>query len=136
MPITTRPLRLAPQTHYEVLSRVVVRPVEEGIGALRLQDEYVEIGDFTTGIESDQEGPSIASVEVGPSPGECLVALTVVASDDHAAPAALRFGPSILGFLGPNLVLLAPAPVDGTGRARLSLVPTDPSFENLRYRRA
>jgi hypothetical protein len=126
--ITTRPLALSALTHYEVLSRVAAcGPADDDIRVACLQEEFVVLGDFTTGMELDREGPSIASVELGPSLGECLAALTVVASDDHAAPGALRFGMSTIGFLGPNPVLPTPAPTDATRRVMLSVVPIDPS---------
>jgi hypothetical protein len=121
--IATAPLALSPQTHYQVLSRVAVCPGEGGFRVACLQEEYVELGDFTTGTESDRQGPTIASVDQGASPGECLLALSVVASDDHAPLSALRFGIND-ALLGPDLVLLMPGSAVPT---TLPLVPIDPS---------
>lgn len=125
--IATSPLELEPDTHYEVLSRAAVCAGDDGVRVACLQEEYVAIGDFTTGTELDRTPPVITSVEVAPSPGACLVALNVVASDDHAEPDALRFQSSGLAWLGPRLVVPAPEADDGESRVALSLVALDPS---------
>jgi hypothetical protein len=129
--IATGPLTLSPQTHYQVLSRVAVCPPdgggEGGVRIACLQEEFVEISDFTTGTEVDRQGPMIASVDQGASPGSCLAELSVVASDDHVPPSALRFASDAVAFLGPNLVLPTPAPTNSGGRATLLVVPIDPS---------
>jgi hypothetical protein len=55
--ISTAPLVLWPETHYRVLSRVAVCTGEEGAArSVCLQNEFVEIADFTTGTESDRAG--------------------------------------------------------------------------------
>lgn len=125
--ISTQPLELPAATHFEVLSRIAVCAGEDAVRVACLQERYVTIGDFTTGTERDRTAPVVASVTVGPSPGHCLTALHVEASDDHAAPGALRFESFELALLGPDLVFPAPTLDVDERRAHLSLVPIDPS---------
>ena len=125
--ISAGPFALSPQSHYEVLSRLAICPADGGVHVVCLQDEFVEIGDFTTGAEFDRQGPIIASVAEGESPGQCLTSLSVVASDDHAPASALRFGIDTVAYLGPNVALPTPSvPIDEP-RTTVLVVPIDPS---------
>lgn len=125
--IATNPVELARETHYEVLSRVAVCAGAGDARVACLQDEFVVIGDFTTGTELDRTPPAITSVEVKAGPGECLLALSVTAFDDRAPPDALRFQSFGLALLGPNLIVPAPEVSDREGVASLALTPIDPS---------
>jgi hypothetical protein len=125
--ISTGPFELSPQTHYQVLSRVAVCPAEDGVRVVCLQDEFVEIGDFTTGTELDRQGPTITAVAEGPRPGQCLTALSVVASDDHATASSLRFAIDAVAYVGPNVVLPTPGVPLNEPRTTVSVVPLDPS---------
>lgn len=124
--IATAPLDLAAGAHYEVLSRLAVC-AEQGRAVACLSGEYRVIGEFDTGTGPDRQPPSIASVEVGTSPGACLAAFTIVASDDHAAPDTLRFAIDAEGFLGPDVVLPIPGPTGVEALTPLRIVPIDPS---------
>jgi hypothetical protein len=124
--VSTGSLALAPGRRYEVLSRMSLC---EASGAQRiacLRNEYRPIGAFTTGSDVDATGPVITSISVGPSPGVCLVTLTVSATDDHAPPGALRYTTYQDGWLGPTFVSSTPL-VAGEGRETLSIFPVDPS---------
>ncbi|HTV21541.1 MAG TPA: hypothetical protein VMG12_22790 [Polyangiaceae bacterium] len=125
--IASGSLELEPLTHYQVLSRTAVCPAEDGARVVCEREAFGVLGDFTTGNRFDTEPPLITSVEVGPSPGECLVALSVTAADDHAPPEALRYESSGLILLGPNPVLPAPEPDRSGLRGELALTAIDPS---------
>ncbi|MEO8183626.1 MAG: hypothetical protein ABI895_32745 [Deltaproteobacteria bacterium] len=125
--ISTGPFELSPQTHYQLLSRVAVCSAQDGVRVACLQEEYVAIGDMTTGTEFDRQGPMIASVTNGTTAGQCLAALPVVASDDHATAGALRFAIDTLAYLGPDVVLPTPISLTDEGRTTVSVVPIDPS---------
>jgi hypothetical protein len=125
--IATAPLTLAAQSHYEVLSRIAVCAGAEERWVACLQDEYRLIGEFDTGTESDQAAPVITSVELRPSPGECLIALSIAASDDHTRPPALRFSVWDEAFQGTELVLPTNAQAQGDDLVSLQLVPIDAS---------
>jgi hypothetical protein len=125
--IATAPLVLAEQTHYEVLSRIAVCAGPEERWVACLQDEYRLIGEFDTGTESDRAAPVITSIELRPSPGECLMALNIAASDDHTPPQALRFAVWEQAFQGTNLVLPTNAQARGDELVSLQVVPVDAS---------
>jgi hypothetical protein len=125
--ISTEPFELSPQTHYQVLSRVAVCPAEDGARVVCLQDEFVEIGDFRTGSELDRQAPTITALAEGPSPGQCLTALSVVAADDHATTSELRFAIDAVAYLGPDVVLPTPGVPINEPRTTVSVVALDPS---------
>jgi hypothetical protein len=125
--LATAPLALSPGRRYEVLSRMATCPTTDGLAIACLGDEYVGIGAFTTGTELDSKAPVFESATLGDSPGTCLAALTLTASDDHAASNAIRFTTDEDGFLGPDLVLPVPRVPSRDELATLRLIPIDPS---------